>query len=259
MCRWTRRDAFLHCHTMTLALAILSFLQIAIQATAGPPDAEILPPGAAVRQAPALSAPVVGELPAGAQVEILFTQRGPGGGWAQVTLPSGGTGFVPEQAFRRLTTPPQWRSTGAESTAPRTTRQVGDGVLEIPLQRAGGVFLVTARINNQVTTNFIVDTGATFVMISHALADRLGLDYENNPKVRTITPSGLMESPRILLGSIHIPDERGAGVVDVEAHVATLPGDPPGIGGLLGQSFLRHFHVTIEAERAVMHLQPVRP
>ena len=45
----------------------------------------------------------------------------------------------------------------------------------------------------------------------------------------------------------------------VEAHVATLPGSPPVIGGLLGQSFLRHFQVTIDAERAVMHLRPVRP
>ena len=130
--------------------------------------------------------------------------------------------------------------------------------MEVPLRRVGGVFLVASRLNNQVTTNFIVDTGATVVMISEALADQLGVDYANKPRQRTLTASGFLESPRIVLDSIHVPDEGGAGVAGVEAYVATLPGAPPAIGGLLGQSFLRHFHVTIDAERAVMHLRSVR-
>ena len=129
----------------------------------------------------------------------------------------------------------------------------------MPLRRVGGVFLVAARINSQITTNFIVDSGASTVTISHVLANRLGLDYENKPKQKVATASGFMESPRIVLDSIHVPDERGLGVENVEAHVATLPGSPPVIGGLLGQSFLRHFEVTIDAERAVLHLRPVRP
>ena len=61
--------------------------------------------------------------------------------------------------------------------------------------------------------------------------------------------------PRIVLDAVHVPDETGAGVANVEAVVASIPGSPSDIGGLLGQSFLRHFHVTIDAERGVMHLQ----
>ncbi len=241
-----------------MMLAALPLL-FAVWAAAGPPDAEVLPPGVAVRNAPAPTSTVVTQLPGGTQVEVLFTQRGSGGDWAKVALPSGGSGFVPEQALRRLSTPPQWRSTGAGSSPPIAGRWLGEGVLDIPLRRAGGVFLVTARINDQVTTNFIVDTGAATVTINHALADQLGLDYENRLKQRLITPSGIMMSPRIVLGSIYVPDERGAGVVGVEAVVATIPEFPPQIAGLLGQSFLRHFHVTIEAERRVMHLQPIQP
>ena len=127
--------------------------------------------------------------------------------------------------------------------------------MEIPLRRVGGVFLVSARINNQVASNFIVDSGASIVTISHALADRLGLDYENKPKQVIATASGFMESPRIVLDSIYVPDEAGVGVLRVDTVVATLPGLPPKIGGLLGQSFLRQFHVTIDAERAVMRLE----
>jgi clan AA aspartic protease (TIGR02281 family) len=254
MSQWTHREGIRQGICLVVALLPLFF---ALGAAAGPPDAEVLPPGVVVRQAPAPTAAVVTELPAGAQVEVLYMQRGQGGSWAQVALPSGGSGFVPEQALRRLTPLPQWRSTRTGANPPSITRWVGDGVLEIPLRRAGGVFLVTARINNQVTTNFIVDTGAATVTISHALADRLGLEYENKPKDRLITPAGVMESPRVVLDSIYVPDEGGAGVVRVPAHVATIPETPPEIGGLLGQSFLRYFHVTIEAERGVMHLQPL--
>lgn len=238
---------------------VLLTLVFVLQAGAGDPDAEILPPGVSVRQGPAMTTPIVAELQAGVQVEILFTQRGPAGSWAQIALPSGRMGFVPEQALRRLGSPPQWRSANMGSTPASINRRVGDGVLDIPLKHAGGLFLVTARINEQVTTNFIVDTGATVVMISETLADQLGLDYVNKPKQRIVTASGFLESPRILLGSIHVPDEGGVGATNIAAHVATLPDAPPTIGGLLGQSFLRHFHVTIDAERAVMHLRPVRP
>jgi clan AA aspartic protease (TIGR02281 family) len=129
--------------------------------------------------------------------------------------------------------------------------------VEVPLKRIGGVLLVASRINNQVATNFIVDTGASVVTISHAVADRLGLEYAGKPTQRLITPSGIMHSPRVVLDAVHVPDETGAGVSSVDAVVATVPGSPPDIGGLLGQSFLRNFHVTIDAERGVMHLQSV--
>jgi clan AA aspartic protease (TIGR02281 family) len=240
-----------------VGLALMLFLfVIAQRGDAGAPDAEILPPGVSARQGPAKTAPIVAELSGGTRVEVLFTQRGPEGEWAQVALPSGGTGFVPEQALRRLTETPQWRRSVAPGPSSSSTgRRVTDGVLELPLRRAGGVFLVAAKINNQITANFIVDTGAAMVTISHVLADQLGLDYSNRPMQRLMTVSGMMESPRIVLDSIYVPDEAGESARGVDAIVATLPGAPPAIGGLLGQSFLRHFHVTIDAERAVMRLE----
>lgn len=256
MRRRTRSRRAIHSQAMILVCAVLP-LVLAIPPTAGSPDAEVLAPGVSVRQRPAQTAPVVGDLPGGALVEILFTQSGPGGTWVQVVLPSGRTGFVPDSSLRRLTTPPRWRSASPGPGSASTVRRVEGGVLEMPLRRIGGVYLVTARINNQATAEFIVDTGASVVTISHALADQLGLDYANKPRMTLVTVSGILECPRIVLDSIHIPDEAGAGVVGVGAVVATLPGSPPGIGGLLGQSFLRHFHVTIDAQRAVMHLRPV--
>ena len=233
-------------------------LGLTVGVAAGPPDAEVLPPGIAVRQGPSPTAPVVAELPAGTQLEVLFTQRGPGGDWSQVGLPSGSTGFVPDNALRRLTQTPRWRSHDAASGPPSLARRLGQGLLEIPLRRAGGTFLVAARVNGQIATSFIVDTGASTVTVSHALAQRLGIDYATAPRQRFFTASGIVMSPMILLESIYVPDEAGFGVARVEAAVSTLPGSPPGVAGLLGQSFLRHFRVTVDAERRVLHLEAMR-
>ena len=252
------RDVPLFCRVTGLVFVFLVLVLTTILSAAGVPDAEVLPPGVSVRQVPTPVATIMGTLPAGARVEVLFTQSGPGGSWSQVVLPSGQIGFVPDASLRRLTASPQWKSASPGSSPPSIPSRAGGGFLDIPMRRAGGVFLVAVRLNNQITTNFVVDTGASAVMISEALADQLGLDYVNKPKRRTLTASGFLESPRIVLDSIHVPDEGGAGVADVEAYVATLPGAPPAIGGLLGQSFLRHFHVTIDAERGVMHLRPMR-
>ncbi len=254
---WQRRDAFLFSKVTVLVFVLSVLLLTTTSFAAGPPDAEVLPPGVAVRLGPAPGAPVIATLPAGAQVEVLFTQRGPAGSWAQVVLPSGATGFIPEANLRRLATLPQWRSVGGGSQSSRSVSRMAGNALAVPLRRIGGVLLVASRINGQVSTNFIVDTGASVVTISHALADRLGLEYTQNPKQRLITPSGIMLSPRVVLDTVHVPDEAGAGLTRVEAVVATLPATPPDIGGLLGQSFLRHFHVTVDGERAVMHLESI--
>jgi len=244
-------------HTVITMLAALPLL-LPLRVAGGPPDAEILPPGAVVRKAPDPTSPIIGELPGGTQVEVVVTLWGQAGNWAQIGLPTGGSGFVPEQTLRRLTTPRQWKSAGSGSGTSSKKRR-GDGTVDVPLTRVGGVLVVTARINDQVTTNFILDTGADTVTISHRLANQLGLEYENQPKRLVRTASGFMTSPLIVLGSVHVPDDGGAAVEGVEALVSTLPGSSRGIDGLLGQSFLRHFHVTIDAERQVMHLRPIRP
>lgn len=241
-------------HAVIVMLAALLLLPIPV--VGGAPDAEILPPGAVVRKAPDPTSPIVAELPGGSPVEVFVTLWGQGGNWAQIGLPTGGSGFVPEQALRRLTTPRQWKSAGSGSG---TSKRPKDGTVDVPLKRVGGVLVVTARINDLITTNFILDTGADTVTISHRLANQLGLEYESQPKRLVRTASGFMTSPLIVLGSVHVPDEGGAAVEGVEALVSTLPGSSRAIDGLLGQSFLRHFHVTIDAEREVMHLRPIRP
>lgn len=249
-----RHAALMRCVRGGIASGVL-FLLLLAHAHGGTPDAEVLPPGVAVHEAPAPVAKVMGILSAGVRVEVLFTQSGPGGSWSQIVLPSGQTGFIPDTSLRRLTSAPQWRSAGPDPSPPSVARRMGRGALEVPLQRVGGVLLVASRINGQANTKFVVDTGASVVTISHALADRLGLEYAGKPTQRLITPSGIMYSPRIVLDAVHVPDETGATVASVDAVVATIPGSPPEIGGLLGQSFLRHFHVTIDAERGVMNLQ----
>ncbi len=231
-----------------LALAVF-----ALPTLCGAEDAEVLPPHAVVREAPDPAARAVATLPGGMGVGVVFTQRGPDGEWARVSLPSGQGGFVREQSLRRLTAPPVWRETGA---IPGPGGKGRGEPWSVPLRRAGGLFLVAARINGAVDTLLLLDTGASDVSITSGLAERLGITRLGPPR-RVLTANGVTLVQPTLLESIYLPDESGVCAFRVEASVGEFPGFPPEVGGLLGQTFLKRFRVSIDAERLVLHLEPI--
>ena len=258
MIRKNRRgDGFrsgLRC-TACLAAAVLLLALSGATAWAGP-DAEVLPPGVVVRKAPDSASAAVVDLPGGAQVAVVFTQRGPEGDWARIVSASGLDGFVPNQRLRALAALPAWRRVGAPGGAP-TPEQPAEGI-RIRLKRAGQIFLIPARFNGQVDTLLVLDTGASHVAISDTLAARLGITRFGSPQP-ALSANGVHYVRRTVIESLHVPDESGVSASAVEATVGDLAGFPPGVGGLLGQTFLRRFRVSIDAERLEVELKPVQP
>ncbi len=123
--------------------------------------------------------------------------------------------------------------------------QLASGELVIPRSRDGH-FYVRGEINRQ-PVNFLIDTGASSVAISTELARAAGLP-EGRP-VTVATANGTREA-RLVHG---VPVRAGPlAHNDVSVTTGLSLGD--GSGALLGQSFLRHFDVRIEAER--MLIQP---
>ena len=57
--------------------------------------------------------------------------------------------------------------------------------VSVPFQKNGEVVIVQAIINGKKSANFVVDTGATYTMISQAMAKELGIDTEKKlPTIR---------------------------------------------------------------------------
>lgn len=131
----------------------------------------------------------------------------------------------------------------ATSTADRSGR-----IHRVRVARAGTSMLVNVRLNESVTAPFLIDTGASDVLVPQAVADELGLD--TGPGVRTkrySTANGMVEHPAVMLRSVRL----GSAKVDnVPASVS-----PSMSVGLLGLSFFNHFTYNIDAAQGVVTLQ----
>jgi aspartyl protease family protein len=108
-----------------------------------------------------------------------------------------------------------------------------------------GHFRTTGQINGK-SIEFMVDTGASSVVISQADADRLGIDYKNAPIGMAGTANGVAPLRLITLGAVRIGDVE---IANVEAAVIATPMR----GALLGNSFLMRFQM--KRENDVMRLE----
>jgi aspartyl protease family protein len=135
------------------------------------------------------------------------------------------------------------------ATAPvEPARRVSDGYGEKSIAAdAGGQYSLDVLIGGQ-NVHMLVDTGATMVVISAAVADRLGLSAEAGRKWRVHTANGdsfATEAvlPSVDLGTIYMKDvpaliaDRGAGEVN-----------------LLGASFLKRL-ASVESRNGVLILR----
>jgi clan AA aspartic protease (TIGR02281 family) len=121
-------------------------------------------------------------------------------------------------------------------------------------KHAGGGFLIPGRVNDAVAVTFILDTGASDVLIPDEVARELEsagkLDRGDFIGTRTyvLADGSKVPSRRILLRQLTVGDVT---VSNVTANIGR-PGSPP----LLGQSFLSKFASwTLDNERSVLVLK----
>jgi clan AA aspartic protease (TIGR02281 family) len=122
-------------------------------------------------------------------------------------------------------------------------------VYKVRVQRAGTGMLVGVRLNNSVTAPFLIDTGASDVLIPKRYADQLG--FAEGDKTRTkryATANGIVTRPVMTLRSVSLG---GAQVEDVPASVT-----PDMQFGLLGLSFFNHFTYNIDTAQGIVTLVP---
>jgi clan AA aspartic protease (TIGR02281 family) len=153
----------------------------------------------------------------------------------------------------------QTYSRGADADAPEPARAAPDEgaqgekggqsgqVWRIPVQRAGTGMVVAVRINNAVTAPFLIDTGASDVLLPQAVASRLGLELDHSRTKRYATANGVVEQPVVMLHSVSLG---GATAENVPASVS-----PDMDLGLLGLSFFNHFTYNIDTAAGVVTLR----
>ena len=122
----------------------------------------------------------------------------------------------------------------------------------IPIQKKGEVVIVPATINEKTQVNFVVDTGASYTMISRAVAQNLRIDLEQKyPMVSLQTANGVIEAPLVAIDSIEVG---GLQVKNLSAAVYDVFADP-NVSGLLGLNYLTHFRMDIDTQASTLVLE----
>jgi clan AA aspartic protease (TIGR02281 family) len=111
---------------------------------------------------------------------------------------------------------------------------------------------VTAAINQEITQEFIVDTGASMVTIPLSTVRNLGIVISvRNPRRKVFTAAGELYAPEVVLDSITL---EGFETYNVKALVMDIP-NQPGLG-LLGLNYLRRFRVDLNTDEGMLMLAP---
>ena len=124
--------------------------------------------------------------------------------------------------------------------------------VEVPIEGSGRILIVEASINQRGSGRYIVDTGATYCVISQDRAKDLSLSgRKDGEKIRVATANGVVEAT---LGEARRIDVGDAVARDVP--VAVMAGDPvPGFDGLIGLSFLQRFKYSVDSAEHVLKLE----
>jgi clan AA aspartic protease (TIGR02281 family) len=127
---------------------------------------------------------------------------------------------------------------------------------EVPFSHVNGQILVDVLLNNDVPATLVLDTGASMVVISHHLAEKLGIDVDRlDKKLKMMLADGRESNAwHTILKEINIHGVEAADV-DVAVMGRTVSFPPSARDGLLGMAFLNHFSFQIDMERKKLILQ----
>lgn len=121
----------------------------------------------------------------------------------------------------------------------------------VSLEPARGVWVVPVTLNGGGTARFLVDTGASVTMLSPGLAEQA--------RVRPAPDAGRLEMTTLAGpagGPIVTIDSLVLGGLEIRRVPAVIHESGFGVDGILGNTVLARFAMTLDADRRILHLRP---
>lgn len=125
--------------------------------------------------------------------------------------------------------------------------------VEVPLVEGDclTVPVMMKQDHQRTMANFIVDTGASYTVISPEIASALGIKItRDNPRVPIITANGQIEVPVVTIPEMTIGKIK---IRNVEAVVQDLGNDPT-FSGLLGIAFFKDMNMQVQHDRLILEV-----
>jgi clan AA aspartic protease (TIGR02281 family) len=115
----------------------------------------------------------------------------------------------------------------------------------------GGI-LVKGVFDDTVDVTLLYDTGANFVLISEALAQKLNYSSHVSRSIKMSTAGGIVDARTAVIGKVAVGD---ACKENVLALIAGKDAPTDKFDGLLGMSFLKDFQATVDYKNRIIILK----
>jgi len=124
--------------------------------------------------------------------------------------------------------------------------------MQVKYQDKNGSMIVQGRVNN-IPIKFIVDTGASLVVIPPIIAKKAHISTENAKIITLKTANGATKSHQVYISNLQVDQLQQRAV---RAAIQQISPDPN--LGLLGMSFLNAYKMSIDHEQHIITLEPRR-
>lgn len=138
----------------------------------------------------------------------------------------------------------------ARNLLEKVTKAAGKPIYMVKLIKVGDSNIVDVVVNEKKRTKLVLDTGATSVVISNAVAKQCVPNLSAAETVNFTSVTGSGSGRAVKLTSLRVGTAK---VSNVEAIVHDMPANSND-EGLLGMTFLKHFRVTLDSENSALWL-----
>jgi predicted aspartyl protease len=135
----------------------------------------------------------------------------------------------------------------------RLTREPGTGRAQettVPLEHGLGVWTAQVILNDSHTGRFLVDTGSSVTVVSPRLAAEVGIAVTaGGSPVELHTLGGRTAGPAAVVASLRVGD------LELRDAPVVLHDPGPAFDGILGNTFLGRYRVTVDADQRQLQLR----
>lgn len=133
---------------------------------------------------------------------------------------------------------------------PRESAPRGAGH-DIPLSGDGKHLIVNGTLNGTVSGQMLIDTGASYCVLTRSTAKKLGLQRRGERTIPVATANGQVEADLVEIDAVEL---RGARLSGVDAVIMDAV-EPPLIG-IIGLNFLTRYRFSVDLAEGTLRLEP---
>jgi clan AA aspartic protease (TIGR02281 family) len=137
------------------------------------------------------------------------------------------------------------RSSAVEGASPRSEGH------DIPLSGDGKHLIVDGTLNGMVSGPMLIDTGASYCVLTRGTAAKLGLKPRAQRTIPVATANGQVDADLVEIDAVQLRSARVAGVDAVIMDAV----EPPLIG-IIGLNFLTRYRFSVDLAEGTLRLEP---